>query len=143
MDRFRNQSVVFGHPPSLNAFAFGHGGSPTVREGSLEEPLLTRGLLLGYLLDALGGKPMSDEPVVINTFDNEAEAEMAQQLIEDAGVRAFVSKDDAGGMEPHLQLTGGVRLVVARADAERAREILKQMTSDGIECRFELFRILA
>lgn len=73
---------------------------------------------------------MSDEPVVIKTFDNEAEAEMAQQLLQDAGVRAFVLKDDAGGMEPQLQLTGGVRLVVSHADAERAQEVLEPMISD-------------
>ena len=73
---------------------------------------------------------MSDEPVVIQTFDNEADAEMAQQLLQNAGVRASVFKDDAGGMEPHLQLTGGVRLVVGSADAERAREIIEQMISD-------------
>ena len=70
---------------------------------------------------------MSDEPVVIKTFDNNADAELAQQMLQDAGVRAFVLKDDAGGMEPHLQLTGGVRLVVGSADAERTREILSQM----------------
>ena len=73
---------------------------------------------------------MSDEPVVIQTFDNEADAEMAQQLLQNAGVRASVFKDDAGGMEPHLQLTGGVRLVVGSAEAERAREIVEQMISD-------------
>lgn len=73
---------------------------------------------------------MSDEPVVIKIFSNEVEAEMAQQLLEDSGVRAFVFKDDAGGMEPQLQLTGGVRLVASRADAERAREILENMISD-------------
>lgn len=73
---------------------------------------------------------MSDEPVVIKIFSNEVDAEMAQQLLEDSGVRAFVFKDDAGGMEPQLQLTGGVRLVASRADAERAREILENMISD-------------
>jgi hypothetical protein len=73
---------------------------------------------------------MSDEPVVINTFDNEAEAEMAQQMLQDAGVRAFVLKDDAGGMEPQLQLTGGVRLVVSHADAERARQLLAKLFSE-------------
>lgn len=73
---------------------------------------------------------MSNEPVVIKTFSNEVDAEMAQQLLEDSGVRAFVFKDDAGGMEPQLQLTGGVRLVASRADAERAREILENMISD-------------
>ena len=75
-------------------------------------------------------KQMPDEPVVIKTFDNGVEADMAQQMLADAGVRAFVLKDDAGGMEPHLQLTGGVRLVVGSADAERAREVLGQMISD-------------
>ena len=73
---------------------------------------------------------MSDAPVVVKTFDNDADAEMAQQMLQEAGVRAFVLKDDAGGMEPHLQLTGGVRLVVGSADAEEAREILAQMISD-------------
>ena len=67
---------------------------------------------------------MTDEPVALRTFDNEAEAEMAQQMLADAGLRSFVSKDDAGGMEPQLQLTGGVRLIVSSSNAERAKEIL-------------------
>jgi len=73
---------------------------------------------------------MSDEPVAIKTFDNEAEAAMAQQTLGDSGVRAFILKDDAGGMEPHLQLTGGVRLMISRADGDRAREILRPVISD-------------
>lgn len=73
---------------------------------------------------------MSDKPVLIKTFSNEADAEMAQQMLQEAGVRAFVLKDDAGGMEPHLQLTGGVRLLVGSSDAERAREILENIFSD-------------
>ena len=72
---------------------------------------------------------MSDEPIAIRTFDNEAEAEMAQQMLEDVGVRSFISKDDAGGMEPQLQLTGGVRLMVSNSNAERAREILSVLGS--------------
>jgi len=67
---------------------------------------------------------MSDEVVAIKIFSNETEATMAQQVLQASGVRAFIFKDDAGGMEPQLQLTGGVRLVVKRADAERAYEIL-------------------
>jgi hypothetical protein len=73
---------------------------------------------------------MSDEPVLITTFSNEAEAEMAQQLLANGGVRAFVFKDDAGGMEPQLQLSGGVRLMVSSTDATRAHEILKDVVSD-------------
>ena len=72
---------------------------------------------------------MSAEPVVIKTFSNEIDAEMAYQMLQESGVRAFIFKDDAGGMEPHLQLTGGVRLVVTRVDAERAREILQTLES--------------
>ena len=73
---------------------------------------------------------MSDRPVLIKSFSNEAEADMAQQMLQQAGVRGFVLKDDAGGMEPHLQLTGGVRLFVGSGDADRAREILESMFSD-------------
>lgn len=68
---------------------------------------------------------MSEETIVVRTFNNEREATMAEQLLRDAGVRAFALKDDAGGMEPHLQLTGGVRLVVSRADSARAHQILQ------------------
>ena len=68
---------------------------------------------------------MSDEVVVLKTFNNEIEAGMAQQVLQEAGVTAFVFKDDAGGMEPQLQCTNGVRLVVNRADAQHAHKILK------------------
>ena len=71
---------------------------------------------------------MSEE-VVLKTFSNEIDARMTQQLLQEAGVRAFVFKDDGGGMEPHLQRTTGVRLVVSRADAERAHQILTTLIS--------------
>lgn len=72
---------------------------------------------------------MSEEVVAIKTFSNETDATMAQQMLQQSGVKAFVFKDDAGGMEPHLQRTIGVRLVVNRADAERAYEILQTLES--------------
>jgi hypothetical protein len=50
---------------------------------------------------------------------------MAQQVLQEAGMTSFVSKDDAGGMEPQLQRTHGVRLVVNRVDARRAHKLLK------------------
>lgn len=68
---------------------------------------------------------MSDEVVVLKTFNNEIEADMAQLVLQEAGMTAFVFKDDAGGMEPQLQLTNGVRLVVNRVDARRAHKLLK------------------
>ena len=73
---------------------------------------------------------MSEQVVVIKIFSNETEASMAQTVLKESGIRAFVFKDDAGGMEPHLQRTGGVRLVVNRADAERAQEILQNLAGE-------------
>ena len=68
---------------------------------------------------------MSEELVVLKTFNNEIEAEMAQQMLQEGSVTAFVFKDDAGGMEPQLQQTNGVRLVVNRGDAQHAHKTLK------------------
>ena len=68
---------------------------------------------------------MSDEVVVLKTFNNEIEAGMAQQVLQEAGMQAFVFKDYAGGMEPHLQRTNGVRLSVNCVDAHRAHMLLK------------------
>lgn len=72
---------------------------------------------------------MQDDVVVLKMFSSEIEAGMAQQVLQEGGVRAFIFKDDAGGMEPHLQRTAGVRLLVNRLDAERANEILRGLIS--------------
>jgi nitrogen regulatory protein PII-like uncharacterized protein len=68
---------------------------------------------------------MSEQMVILRVFNNEIDAGMAQQVLQEAGMTAFVFKDDAGGMEPQLQRTIGVRLVVNRADAERAHQTLR------------------
>ena len=70
---------------------------------------------------------MSEDLVVLRVFNNELEARMAQQRLQDAGVPTFIFKDDGGGMEPQLQLTNGVRLVLNRADVERAEDILQAL----------------
>ena len=72
---------------------------------------------------------MSDDVVVIRVLSSEIEAGIAQQVLQNGGVNAFIFKDDAGGMEPHLQRTSGVRLLVNRVDAESAHQILEAMTS--------------
>ena len=71
---------------------------------------------------------MSEE-VVIKIFNTEIDAKMAQDVLKDEGVTAFVFKDDGGGTEPHLQRTRGVRLVVKPVDAERAHKILEPLFS--------------
>jgi Putative prokaryotic signal transducing protein len=72
---------------------------------------------------------MSDDVIVLKVFSSEIEAGMARQILQDRGVNAFIFKDDAGGMEPHLQRTSGVRLLVNRVDAESAHQILEAIAS--------------
>ena len=73
---------------------------------------------------------MSDDVVVLKVFNNEIDAAMAQEALQQAGLSAFVFKDDAGGMEPHLQRTHGVRLIVNRAEAEQAHQLLTTLISN-------------
>ncbi|HKO97407.1 MAG TPA: DUF2007 domain-containing protein [Pyrinomonadaceae bacterium] len=74
---------------------------------------------------------MSDETFVLKVFNNEIDAEMAQQVLSDSDVHSFIFKDDAGGMEPHLQMTGGVNLIVNRVDAARAQELLQTLRNSA------------
>ena len=72
---------------------------------------------------------MPEETVILKVFATEIDAGMARDVLNDEGITAFIFKDDGGGMEPHLQRTRGVRLVVKPGDAERARKILQPLFS--------------
>ena len=72
-----------------------------------------------------------DDAVVLETFSNRIEAEMAAGLLESEGVEAMVMADDAGGTYPMLQFIRGVRLMVFKEDVARAREILADMAQGG------------
>ena len=75
---------------------------------------------------------MPEKTIVIQIFDNKAEAEIARGLLNTAGIKSFVSKDDAGGMYPGLQATGtGVSLRVRPRDAGRATKILQGIEKPG------------
>ena len=51
------------------------------------------------------------------------EAELIAGMLRSNGVRAVVSADDAGGLEPQLQIQG-VRVLVAPSDEASARRLL-------------------
>jgi hypothetical protein len=68
------------------------------------------------------------ELVVVATFLNRIDAELAQGALEAADIKAIVSADDAGGLRPGLWL-GGVRLLVRAEDAEEAGAILGRQIS--------------
>ncbi len=72
-----------------------------------------------------------DDAVVLETFSNRIEAEMAAGLLEAEGVEALVLADDAGGTYPMLQFVRGVRLLVFKEDEARAKEILAAMAQPG------------
>jgi len=65
--------------------------------------------------------------VTLKTFTNEFEAEMAQVRLKDAGIIAFIAKDDCGSMEPHLQLTRGVELKVQEKDLSHAIGLIEKI----------------
>ena len=69
---------------------------------------------------------MSDtELVVIRTFSNKFDADVAKSALDAAEIESMIRADDAGGMRPHLWFGQGVELLVRREDAERAAELLE------------------
>ncbi|HMG71387.1 MAG TPA: hypothetical protein VK544_09765 [Gemmatimonadaceae bacterium] len=61
---------------------------------------------------------------VIRTFANEAEAHVAQAVLDANGIDSSLIRDDAGGMMPWLQWLHPIRLVVCEADSSEAVELL-------------------
>jgi hypothetical protein len=64
------------------------------------------------------------DPVAIRTFLNETEADIAQGALTAFGIESFLSHDDCGGQRPHLNLVGGIRLLVNPEDVAQAEEAL-------------------
>ena len=63
--------------------------------------------------------------VVVRTFGNEIDAELARSALEAAEIDAMVRSDNAGGMRPAMSMSNGVELLVRAEDAKRADEILR------------------
>jgi hypothetical protein len=73
--------------------------------------------------------------VEIATYGTTFAARAAAAHLESEGIRASVVTDNAGGAIPSMSnLSAGVRLVVARDDAERASSILAdRFTAEEVE----------
>jgi len=68
----------------------------------------------------------ADGPLVVATFTLPTEAEMARELLESNGIDARLQDQGFVGVYPWLSnAVGGVKLVVAAADAQLAKEILE------------------
>ena len=63
--------------------------------------------------------------IQVGAYSTRSDAELVQSALAAAGITSLVVADDAGGAYP-FDLTGGVRLLVAEADAEDAAEVLSE-----------------
>ena len=68
---------------------------------------------------------MDGASVSVAVVDSRIEAELIVGMLRSNGLRAVVSADDAGGVEPQLQLQG-VRVLVAAPDEAAARQLLAE-----------------
>jgi hypothetical protein len=64
--------------------------------------------------------------IVVRTFSNEINAEIARQKLASRGIESSISKDDEGGMLPSLQATFGVKLEVLEGNFRNSENILKE-----------------
>ena len=67
---------------------------------------------------------MAGEFVVVRTFGNRQEAELARGALSAAGIAATIASDDAGTLRPAMAWANGVQLVVRADEADEAAEIL-------------------
>ena len=68
---------------------------------------------------------MDGATVPVAVVASRTEAELIVGMLRSNGLRAAVSADDAGGVEPQLQLQG-VRVLVAASDEAAARQLLAE-----------------
>jgi hypothetical protein len=70
-----------------------------------------------------GDEILDGATVTVAVVTSRTEADLIAGLLRSNGLRAAVSADDAGGLDPQLQLLG-VRVLVAPADETAARRVL-------------------
>lgn len=68
--------------------------------------------------------PGKSNTVVLKKYSDEISAELAKLVLSEEGIYAIISKDDAGGMAPNLQLGSRIRLLVLNKDLKKAKQVL-------------------
>ena len=70
--------------------------------------------------------------VVVQSYANRPEAELAKGTLESAGIPAMVQSDSVGGMREHLAWSGaGFKILVREEDVTEAREVLTTLSEGG------------
>ena len=63
--------------------------------------------------------------VVVKSYSNRAEAQLAKGALEAAGIPAMTQADAVGGMREHIAWSGaGFQILVREEDATAARDVL-------------------
>jgi len=70
----------------------------------------------------------TDDQIAIRTYVTRTEAELVRNRLEAAGIFAWVSADDAGGVYP-FQLGDGAHVVIQERDRAVAESVLASETS--------------
>ncbi|RZJ25597.1 MAG: DUF2007 domain-containing protein, partial [Flavobacterium sp.] len=71
---------------------------------------------------------------LVGTFQYSAEAYICKGRLESEGIRAYLKDHNTIDSNPlYSQAVGGVKLFVAKADAEKAREILQSIPEFSID----------
>ena len=65
----------------------------------------------------------ADDLVVIRTFVNKFEADVAKSALDASNIESLIRADDADGLQPGLWLAG-VELLVREEDVQQAEEVL-------------------
>lgn len=65
-----------------------------------------------------------DKTTIVAVYPTRRDAEMAQDQLDNEGIRTLITADDAGGMHPQLQPAHGVKLRVLEHQAEAAHAAL-------------------
>jgi hypothetical protein len=68
---------------------------------------------------------------LLAAFDNYVEAHIVQSRLEDQGIRCWLKDEHTMTITPMLDFAlGGIKLMVAEPQLERAKEVLSQPLSD-------------
>lgn len=69
--------------------------------------------------------------VILNSYNNYIEAHIAKGVLEEQGIGCWLKDENTVTIDPILtNAVGGIKIMVAKENAERAREILTQLKKE-------------
>jgi len=63
--------------------------------------------------------------LILKIYSSLIEAELAQQFLADHGIESTISVDNIGGMNPAMNFSAGVKVLVDENDLAKAQELLQ------------------